>query len=372
MNNPINKVENEKISFNLTQNNFADIILNFLGKKQKLLYTVENSNFKIERNDVEQFYYLLNEKIRKEHYTSVGYFSVNIIYTDSTQCEINGIEALEKFLETRDVIPRSIILSWNIILNFPENPTIENQKIEVSFNVSDDQNNVIQLNIEHTNQAWGVEVLNLFKDHIQTIIIEKPKKLIVAEKINNFLNYRNTLLPLIVLPLILFTLMTFILDDDQIRTPGIKKHASITSISQIIDAGIEDNNKIEMLLAIYLLDKQYHDINYFKNLSSQKLKQQLEKIITNRTTAKNNLKSQIYSIGIFILGLIISLKLYVMQVMKFLKIKSFILTTSKAEKIHNEFYNSKSRIEYYSLSLIAISIICSVVANIIYQFFFNT
>uniref|UniRef100_UPI001CB75B2A hypothetical protein n=1 Tax=Sulfurimonas indica TaxID=2508707 RepID=UPI001CB75B2A len=154
------------VVLNISQNIFADIILNFLGNKQILSYENEN-DFHITLNDIEQFYYLIDEKIHKENYTNIDYFSVLISYHDKTKREINGINSLKTYLETRDVSPRNIILTWNIILDFPNTQTIENQKIEVSFN-TEESNKSIMLKIEHTNQAWGIEILNLLKDHLSS------------------------------------------------------------------------------------------------------------------------------------------------------------------------------------------------------------
>lgn len=129
------------------------------------------------QNDIEQFYYLLDSKISKEHHVHISHFSVNISYNDGTSREISGIDALNKFLETRDVTPSDVTMSWNIIIKYPKSETIENQRIQLSFirrGVNNDSE--ILLVIEHTNQSWGIEVLNLFKDKIAELSIKQTRE----------------------------------------------------------------------------------------------------------------------------------------------------------------------------------------------------
>jgi len=177
----MNKIKKNEASNNvvlsLPENTFADMIVNFLGKKEKLSYK-KKTYFILNLNDITQFYYLLDEKIKKEQFTHLNYFSLIINYDDSTSREINTIERLEMFHETRNVVPVSISMSWNIILKFPNSETIENQKIDLLFNITDEIiDGTVSLDIQHTNPAWGVEVLNLFTDNIKKVSIQENKNI---------------------------------------------------------------------------------------------------------------------------------------------------------------------------------------------------
>lgn len=57
----------------IDKNHLADLILNFLGKKEVLSYEAKKT-FILRLNDIEQFYYLLESKIAKEQYNSLGFF----------------------------------------------------------------------------------------------------------------------------------------------------------------------------------------------------------------------------------------------------------------------------------------------------------
>lgn len=154
--------DSTEISILLEQQAFVDMVLNFLGKKERLSYRVDN-DFILRLNDIEQFHHLLEAKLAKEHTTHVSHFAVTVLYHDGTSKQVNGIEALQRFNETRNVLPVSVTLSWNIILNFPKLKSIESQAIELNFlkNKNSQKSGKIELTINHTNSAWGVEVLNL-------------------------------------------------------------------------------------------------------------------------------------------------------------------------------------------------------------------
>jgi len=364
LNTDIKKQENKEVILSFSEKNFADIILNFLGKKQKLSFIENEENFEIRRNDIEQFYFLLDEKIRKEHYTAIDYFAVQIQYNDKTQREIIGIEALKQFLETRDVMPTSIILTWNIILDFPDSQIIENQKIEISF---DTDNNSILMFIEHTNQAWGIEVLNLFKDHIKTLIIQKPKKLIYAEKINSLFNNRG-FSTFILLPIVIMTLIL------QIYTTYTKTHKDLitaNSMAKVISIGIDENNTLETILAFYIVDKEYKNNEIINTFKSKKLKEEIEKYLNLKEKEKDTLLIQMILLILALPGIALGVFIYTWQKIKYFSTKSFILVTSKADNAYKSFYDMKSKIEYYSFSLIGISIVCSIIASILYQWIFS-
>ena len=189
-------VKNKEISIKLNEESFSDLILNFLGKKEKIKYT-NTTTFNIRLNDIEQFYYLLDEKIKKEQFTHINNFTLAIIYNDNTSRELTGIEKLNEFNETRDVYVTGLTLTWNIILKFPKNETVENQKIDISFYIFDkekDEENIsdgyVLINIEHTNQAWALEVLNLLKTHTGNLITKQSNKSIYYKKIKNNLSYK--------------------------------------------------------------------------------------------------------------------------------------------------------------------------------------
>jgi len=357
-------LKDNEVILSITEKNFADIILNFLGNKQILSFTAED-DFNITLNDLEQFYYLLDEKIQKENYTNIDYFSVTILYHDKTTREITGIKALNSYLETRDVSPKSIVLTWNIILNFPNSQTIDNQKVEVLFKI-DEKHGDILLTIEHTNQAWGIEILNLLKDHIQSLLIYKPKALKIAEEIHSLINVNNILSILLLIIVMMSTFSLSNMKSEQADKERIKaKH-----VSKLMNIGISENKIAETLFASYVIEKDYKNPILLNNFTSLKLKKELESFIQIEDKKRNKILNKENSILFLIVGVSFGVAMFTNQIINYYGTKSFIVITRRSEKDYENFKNEKSKVQYFSLALLGFSIICSVIANIIYQFFF--
>ncbi|MFX6555863.1 hypothetical protein ABTG71_19565, partial [Acinetobacter baumannii] len=87
-------------------------------------------NFIINLEDISQFNHILNSKISYQKNIILEHFSIKFGYSDGTFREINGSEALSKFLETRSIDTTSINLNWKIIIKFDHSPTIETQEID--------------------------------------------------------------------------------------------------------------------------------------------------------------------------------------------------------------------------------------------------
>ena len=356
----INQPLHEKgILINFNEKTFADMILNFLGTKQKLSYHIENEYFKVSNNDLAQFYYYLEQKIDKEQFTTVNNFSISILYNDNTKLEINGVKELLTVNETRDIIPVSIVMTWNIILQFPNKQIVENQIIDVSFNLLDKGYGEILLNIEHTNQAWGTEVLYLFKDYIHKLIIPKSTQLKKIEKMRE----RGILISLLV-PLILFLgIMVYLIESDQ----GYKSSNEIQGLSKIVDIGKQENNFEEILLSFYIIDKKCQTIECIEYVKSKALKKELKNYITTyESNIYNQMKIVFKLVGILVLfGLIVAL--YINQTFNYFKLKSFILLTEKAKLESKNFDSERSQIKYYSAMAFIIAVISSIVGSIIYK-----
>ncbi|MDM8566688.1 hypothetical protein QUF74_13680 [Candidatus Halobeggiatoa sp. HSG11] len=144
----------ENMQLTIPEENFAQILLGFLGKKQTLSYQVDTA-FLLRLEDIAQFHYLLTQKIEKEQHTFLSVFNITIQYNDNTKRQLTDIKNLESFFEVRDVVATDVTLQWEMMLEFPEKK-IENQTIEISFSIKDKAPyGNINLNIEHTNQAWG-------------------------------------------------------------------------------------------------------------------------------------------------------------------------------------------------------------------------
>jgi len=369
--NIVKKNNNNQLALTIKENDLADIILNFLGKKETLTYEQKDINFKLYRNDIEQFYYLLNTKIEKESYSNITHFSATFFYNDNTKREINGINALNSFLETRDVVPKKIILSWNIILSFPNTEKIENQEISVEFNIAKPSNSM-SISIKHTNPVWGTEVLNLFQEYSKSLIIEKLDILVSMEKIILYFYHREPVNILILAPISLF--IAFYIYSN-LGGAGYKEENKYKI--EILSKLIKDENKYTLnslerqLVLNYLKVSSRWDSSLDTSTIEVIQNKEVIKLIQSYKNKKEenvffNIKVLLNLIGVY-LGLLLSIYLLLKQNIKYFSEKSFILITTRAEKTYELYKKSKSKVEYYSFSLIAFSIIIGLLVNALYQ-----
>ncbi len=330
---------------------FADLILNFLGKKEKLTYN-KNSDFLIRLNDIEQFHYLLTAKIEKEQYVFIDHFSVTFEYNDRTSRTINGIESLNKFIETRDVIPYSVSMSWNIILKYPNSETLANQQIECSFvrDVEKNESNVLVL-IKHTNQAWSIEVLNLFKDKIGELLTLPDKKMFFFKKAATLFN-KDSFTSFLSIIILFFLGFSFY----NISTFANNKNQS-KAYEKLIDYYLYNkSDKNEAYLGFYAVDLMTPDD--LKKISNQKkFNKQVNIILEDLSLEleKSEHQKNSYFWDSFILmlslsGIFIAISFYVGKAVEFYGNTSFILLSKRSENEYNDYQSSKikSAVWFYS------------------------
>ncbi len=178
----------------IPQNEFAKIILDFLGRKKIFSRTVK-ADFCISIEDIKQFHYLIDQKVEKEESTQLSIFSATIRYEDGYAIVMESFEELEKYHEQRNVIPKSITIDWSIVIQFPNSETVETQKISVTISKYDHHGvteGEFYYTVEHTNQAWGFEVSSLLDSQIKKLCPRKKMSSKVYEFIAKyFLNWES-------------------------------------------------------------------------------------------------------------------------------------------------------------------------------------
>jgi hypothetical protein len=357
----INESEaNNGLSVILSQQKFAEMILNFLGKKEKLTYQVDKTSFFIRLNDLEQFFYLLEAKTSKEQGVYLDHFLVSISYNDGTKREIAGIEALNRFNETRDVLPIDVTMTWNIVIKYPNAETIENQKIELSFinDINQKDNSKIILIIHHTNQAWGVEVLNLFKDKIRQLIIKQSKKYITSKRIISLLNtLSSSLFP---------TVAVFL----AIASTVSKEDFDSDYYYNLIPSYTSEKDSSDKEISLYSIQHlNSNDIRRSANtvIKSSKIKGDLLKIADSKDSMKwHAFKKFLFSLFSIFCPILV-FYFYFRKACLFYFVPSFILINRRSESDYQEYKNNKRNIEFYSITFISFSIFTGVIVNYIYQ-----
>jgi hypothetical protein len=350
------------ISVTLSQETFSDIILSFLGTKEKLEYKA-NEQFLLRHNDIEQFYHLIEQKIAKEKDIHISHFSLSIIYNDKTTREINGIDAVSKFLETRDVIPVSMTLSWNILVSFPNAQSIENQKIDLSFLISNEnflQKNYwsggVILSIQHTHQAWGIEILNLLRDKIVSVTSKEKWQSVIAKKVLKF-SVENILHILSIAACIL--LVSILLSALEYR--GNKN--AIAYSPEIFNVLKSSTSEHDRALILEMLVSEQDFSLYAEN---KDVKDKLSNFFIERTESKKLFIWLLMGLIATTLFVIICIIWYCRVAIKYYSIGSYILITRRAEKEYEQELDDRSKVVFWSGTLITGSIVCSIIAGFIY------
>ena len=355
MPNMINKEKNV-LSIGLKEDHVADLIINFLGKKEKLKYN-EKKYFTLRLNDIEQFYYLVEEKINKEQYVNIQLFTVSFLFNDKTTRVINTIESLNKYLETRDVVPNVITLTWHIVLQFPNVETIETQKIELTFDTKANIGEIL-LNIEHTNQSWGIEVLNLIKDKILSVSYCFPKNVKYMNKVKKYVfdvNIMPFYLFLVILP-ILFPIIIAENYENKGTFFELYKDERISKIEFDDYVYIVENFKKEERVEII---KKHMKKNKEKFFIIDMLKKNIKE-------ENDRYKNMVIILISFILFLLL-FHLYIVKYIKHYEKKSYILTTNRAISTYEKDKKRKNKAEFYSISLIIFTIITGLIINYIFS-----
>ena len=346
----------------LKEDHLADLLLNFLGKKERLSYQSKRS-FILRLNDIEQFYYLLNEKVSKEQHVNVEIFSVTFLFNDKTKRTVNTIISLNKYLETRDVEPVSVVLEWHIVLKFPNTDTIETQKIEVSFDVlSDSKIGKVLINIEHTNQSWGLEVLNLLKNQILLVSKSINKKVTWAKKVKELIDIKSIFFLLFTSSLLLFLFKVIPSVED-------RKVTNYHVFSYYVDGNI---TKDEFEKYNYISNNIHEELqkdSVEKTIKDEGLKKYLLNNFIERGDKNNSNKSFFTRYIVSALLLWCAFYLYLIRYIKYHSAKSFIITTNRAVASFEEYNSIKNRIEFYSISLLVFTVVSGLIVNMLYSYF---
>lgn len=371
MNNIVNS--NDLLSIDLKKDQMADIIINFLGKKEKLKY-LGAKYFTLRLNDIEQFYYLIEEKIKKEQYVNIQLFTVSFLFNDNTTRTINTIRSLNKYTETRDVIPITVTLTWHVILQFPEVNTVETQKIELTFNTLSYAEGIF-LNIEHTNQSWDIEILNLIKDKILSVSSSAPKNVKRMKYIKDDVfdcDNGSRMLLLITVLTISIVMMFSIFESTSLKI----NYNSKEIFEEYKNKKISRNDFSDYIYIMNNFDKKMQLVMIEKHMNKSHLQSSVLNKITNIIKEKEIKKKSLYknmtiTVGSLTLSIFL-LYFYMIRYIEYYSIKSYILTTNRSTLTYEKDLKIKNKVEFYSINLIIFTLITGVIVNFIYSYIINS
>lgn len=380
-------------SITLDHNTFADIILNFLGKKERLTYEVDEY-FVLTHNQLEQFYFLIKEKVDRENNTIIDSFSVDILYDDKTSRQINGIEALQIYTENRDVAPHAVTATWHIINKSRDLSGVEHvatQRIEISFvtgNIPEAESN-IRINIESTNQAWANETLFTLQGHIAKI--RTPHNKSIGKILHNILslewilsNYKEKQGNITFLDLLLPLVMAIFISSNIISYPINENSLNHTTSTELLSKKYNEINQDILIKNINTFTSNEAVLISGLILSNNFNKEKIEKLSINTALKEkfiSNLNNEYkdrqkeedyfskrkYTIILSTTITFILIYIWIKISNPYYEEKSFILITDKSKKVYEKFIASKSKLQFITLSVVISTIIIGLIINTSYE-----
>jgi hypothetical protein len=191
---------------------FRDFIAGLLGKPQVIAKLLDGP-FSVERNDVENVYHLLDQRISSQNDATLIQFTVRTVYDDESSVLVNSFAEFMTYKEVKPLVSSAVHLSWTYLIKFRNKSVAEKQEIAVSFVAQDSQSifedldlaafairryrfpnargNII-LRISHTDRTWGTDIEALLTGHLQTLIRVDSKSRQVVRKYSGWIGTIGT------------------------------------------------------------------------------------------------------------------------------------------------------------------------------------
>lgn len=173
------------------QEEFTQFIGSLLGKPQTIERKFEGF-FNIDRENIENIFHLVDQRIRQQNDASLLQFTIKIIYDDRSSVLLNSLDELLTYNEVRPIISKDVIVTWIYLIKFQDKNYPERQEIELSF-LSEDgglflsggfgigrslygsQSGSVKFTIKHTARSWGVDIESLISGAIENILKKESK-----------------------------------------------------------------------------------------------------------------------------------------------------------------------------------------------------
>ncbi|MFI5330478.1 MAG: hypothetical protein ACHQ2F_05500 [Desulfobaccales bacterium] len=173
---------------------FKDFVSSLLGKPQTIT-KVFHAPFEIKPIDVENFYYIVDQRINQQNEASLLQFTIKVIYDDNSSVILNSLADFIHYNEIRTVSSIAAHLTWTYLVRFQDKTAAEKQMIEVSIISSSKKpffdeditipfflpvnpfnlTGFINFRISHTARTWGADIEALLTEHIKNLLKNESK-----------------------------------------------------------------------------------------------------------------------------------------------------------------------------------------------------
>jgi hypothetical protein len=200
--------QNKNIILPVQEDDFRKFISGLLGKPQKNESRYDIT-FTLDITDIENIYYLVNQRVMQQNEAILALFSISMYYDDNTSVTMNSIDDFMSYKELRPLSVVNIIISWVYLLKFQDRSVSERQMIDVAISTENSmvinskpsetgslsrifktpkEYNVL-VSISHTARTWAADISNLLDGQIKkwdigkfsdSIILQNKGKIIIG------------------------------------------------------------------------------------------------------------------------------------------------------------------------------------------------
>lgn len=194
------------ISLNCTSHEFGEFLSGLLGKPQ-VISRLFPGNFSLSLEDIENFYHLIEQRVRDQNESTMVQFSATIYYNNGSSVQIGSIEDLRKYSEIRPLVSGGVSLTFIHLIKFQGRKDPEKQQIDIDIRVTSSlkyqgggfivlgdvmipvgseedgegkfqshHTGFIGFRVSHTSRTWGGDIENLLTSHIENFVSSKIDK----------------------------------------------------------------------------------------------------------------------------------------------------------------------------------------------------
>ena len=220
------------------------------SKSSKVIFGALRGVFDLTRNDIENFFHLVDQRVGEQNSCDDILCEVSIYYSDGTSRKFPSIGEFKNYSETKKRIPTVITLHITHLIVFPDNEMPEKQQIDIEIRASESTSETIDMvatdnrvrmagdkvqfgvgrenadygiisyTINHSRVSWGLDLEGHIVSQIERLLEIPTKWDVLLNKLAGPLNIITTVfVGLYICNLIIDGFFSFLYKTDGALTP---------------------------------------------------------------------------------------------------------------------------------------------------------
>ena len=175
------------------------------SKGSKVIFGALRGVFDLSRNDIENFFHLVDQRVGEQNTCSESLCEVAVYYNDGTSRKFPTVDDFNSYSETRDRVPTVLTMHIVHLIAFPDSDIPEKQQIDIEIRTSEHTSETIDMvtsdkrlrmagdkvqigvgnentdygmvsyTINHSRISWGLDLEGHISSQIQKLL-EVPTK----------------------------------------------------------------------------------------------------------------------------------------------------------------------------------------------------